>query len=121
MLVLLGLQAVQKFLVDMGLNMQELKNNQELVDAIVSYHMLPGYKISKGDVFKLGDKVPVYGGHGRPYSILVSKIAGDHAEATDIQGNVARSVRTFGAGNHVVHVMDKLLYSGARAVEMCTC
>lgn len=75
--------------------------------------MLPGYKISKSDVFKLGNKVPVYGSRSGPYYVTVSKVNGSEAETTDIQGNVARTVRSFGSGNHVVHVIDEVLFSGA--------
>jgi hypothetical protein len=59
-----------------------------------------------------GDKVKVATAVA-PFTLTFNK-AGDAVTVTDTQGNVAKVMKAnLGSANHQVHVVDKVLYSGA--------
>lgn len=104
------------FLNSMGMTLDELKRDEHLVDDIVAYHTLVGYNIRKADILAVQDKfngaVPVYT-LARPWHVTVMHKDGKSL-VKDAQGNVAHILRALEHDNHVVHVIDKVLFSGER-------
>lgn len=104
--------AIDTFLADMGLTLDELKANPTLAKAILGYHVVLGVAAGPAELFAKGDKVKVATAVA-PFTLTFNK-AGDAVTVTDTQGNVAKVMKAnLGSANHQVHVVDKVLYSGS--------
>ncbi|WIA21607.1 hypothetical protein OEZ85_000792 [Tetradesmus obliquus] len=116
-------QAFNMFLKDMGITWDYLQQNEALADAILGYHLLLGVTASSSNfTAKLAQKKNGKGLRvmtaAEPYSVTTKQAskAGKPQQwlVRDVQGNIAQvTTADLGEGGHRVHVIDRVLYSGA--------
>ncbi|WIA44464.1 hypothetical protein OEZ86_007211 [Tetradesmus obliquus] len=110
-------EAVAAFLTSMGITLDDLKADENLVDKIVGYHTVIGVTAGPKELFAKGDSVIVPTASA-PFKVKIDKTA-DGVTVTDYQGNVAKVVDAdLGTGNARVHAIDKVLFSGSYWTDM---
>uniref|UniRef100_A0A383WIZ7 FAS1 domain-containing protein n=1 Tax=Tetradesmus obliquus TaxID=3088 RepID=A0A383WIZ7_TETOB len=110
-------EAVAAFLTSMGITLDDLKADENLVDKIVGYHTVIGVTAGPKELFAKGDSVIVPTASA-PFKVKIDKTA-DGVTVTDYQGNVAKVVDAdLGTNNARVHAIDKVLFSGSYWTDM---
>ncbi|KAF8055744.1 small nuclear ribonucleoprotein G [Scenedesmus sp. PABB004] len=133
-------QAFARFFAEMGIGLGLLARDEPLADAIAAYHMLIGATLDSDTIFAVAARRRAKAGANatrraaaaaagpaapldrvtltqRVYTAATPFYVtfGRGANATyvrDMQGNVAKVTGVLRAGRHIVHIIDRVLYSG---------
>ncbi|KAF8060310.1 hypothetical protein HT031_004846 [Scenedesmus sp. PABB004] len=106
--------ALESFLTEMGITIEDLKANEALCDAILGYHLIVGEALTKEALFAKSKRVIVKTAVA-PWDLIMSEGPDGMVTVEDFQKNTATVIKANLAkvGSHNVHVIDRVLMSGA--------
>ncbi|KAF8066233.1 5-formyltetrahydrofolate cyclo-ligase-like protein [Scenedesmus sp. PABB004] len=106
--------AMDAFLKEMGLTIDELKANEALCKAVLGYHLIVGDSLTKEAMFAKSKRV-IAKTAVAPWDLILSEGPDGKVMVEDFQKNTATVVKANLAkvGSHNVHVIDRVLMSGA--------